>query len=702
MKEGRPPLLDSPLRDGFRLGPHVVHPLLLRLDGPGGERRLEPQVMGVLLRLAERAGQPVPKAELLDRVWEGRFVSEDVLHRAISLLRTLLGDDARAQRAIETIPKVGYRLLWIPELVVATVPDPPPAGGRPSRRVWISAFGALLLVSLVAVVIALARTPPPASSGRPEPLVALAGIETHPALSNDGRRLAFSWDGEDGRRRIYGSETSANAVVSAPRRLTEGDGGDDYPVWSRDGEAIYFVRSDETACRVLGRDLRSGEEFELAACAPRSRAHLAIGGDALYWSDLDEREEHRHALRALDLAERRTRWITRPPEGAEDLHAAVSPDGTTLAFARGRPGSTAEVLELDLATGSLRRRTEDACAIHGLAWVDDKSLVVARGCAGRDPGLFLLEPGGRAIALETGGDRRSPVVSRDGRRIVFESWRQRANLVRAPFDPARGGAPPGPIAPSSRLDHSPALSPRGDRLAFVSDRTGVPELWTVGIDGAGLARRTALANAFISRPTWSPDGLRLVFTRWTGDTSDLCTIASSGGPARCFDDRAGHDLSPIFASDGASILYGSDRVQRGRFRIFRRGLAGGEPIEVVDGGVWPFAEIDGAVYYLDFREDGLRIHEPDGRDRVLLAEVPYAMASTVAVDRAGIRFARRDGTVVRCDLEGGDCRELGRLAGLHFRSGLILLEDGESAIFARHDKPEVEILALELPAGARG
>jgi TolB-like protein/DNA-binding winged helix-turn-helix (wHTH) protein/Tfp pilus assembly protein PilF len=81
--------------------------------------QVEPKVMEVLVCLARRAGRVVTKDELVRDVWEGRFVSDDVVWRSVRELRRALGDEARAPRFIETIPKRGYRLL----AAVAEIPD---------------------------------------------------------------------------------------------------------------------------------------------------------------------------------------------------------------------------------------------------------------------------------------------------------------------------------------------------------------------------------------------------------------------------------------------------------------------------------------------------------------------------------------------------------------------------------------------------
>jgi TolB-like protein/DNA-binding winged helix-turn-helix (wHTH) protein/tetratricopeptide (TPR) repeat protein len=95
----------------FRVGPWLVRPSLNTISQNGTSNRVEPKMMGVLVCLAEHAGEVVPKEKLLQVVWPDTFVSDDVLKRSVSELRHVFGDDAHESRIIETIPRRGYRLL---------------------------------------------------------------------------------------------------------------------------------------------------------------------------------------------------------------------------------------------------------------------------------------------------------------------------------------------------------------------------------------------------------------------------------------------------------------------------------------------------------------------------------------------------------------------------------------------------------------
>ena len=99
----------------LRIGDYVIEPLagLVRRAAEGVEtdpRHLQPKVMRVLVYLAERQGEVVEREELIEGVW-GRAVTDEVLTRAIHELRIALEDSSGQPRYIETIPKIGYRLM---------------------------------------------------------------------------------------------------------------------------------------------------------------------------------------------------------------------------------------------------------------------------------------------------------------------------------------------------------------------------------------------------------------------------------------------------------------------------------------------------------------------------------------------------------------------------------------------------------------
>src|SRR5262245_20553009 len=101
-------------------GEWLVQPSLNLIGRVETVRHLEPQLMDLLAFLAASSGRVISKDEIIDAVWQGRFIAEATLTRSMADLRRALGDDQRSPRYIETIPKRVYRL-------VAAVAPPPHA-----------------------------------------------------------------------------------------------------------------------------------------------------------------------------------------------------------------------------------------------------------------------------------------------------------------------------------------------------------------------------------------------------------------------------------------------------------------------------------------------------------------------------------------------------------------------------------------------
>jgi len=189
----------------LRIGSWCVNPAAGLISRDGETARVEIRTMRLLVCLADRAGQVVSSEELLNQVWPGVFVNQDSVYQAVASLRRLLGDDPKQPSYIETIPRLGYRLV----ATVSPWTDPPrapadashasgnehpasaisdaPAAGAPhvpessgfrlkARFVWPA--GAALALALVVVFFFHARLAnnnhPPSPAVVPEPQKSIA------------------------------------------------------------------------------------------------------------------------------------------------------------------------------------------------------------------------------------------------------------------------------------------------------------------------------------------------------------------------------------------------------------------------------------------------------------------------------------------------------------------------------------------------
>ena len=112
----------------FTIGQLRVEPSTRQVVSDGSSETLEPRVMQVLVALGRANGGIVTRNELIDWCWGGRIVGEDAINRAIFRLRQVTAEIGDGSFGVETITKVGYRLVAPPTPSTPVgLPDAPTA-----------------------------------------------------------------------------------------------------------------------------------------------------------------------------------------------------------------------------------------------------------------------------------------------------------------------------------------------------------------------------------------------------------------------------------------------------------------------------------------------------------------------------------------------------------------------------------------------
>ncbi|MCR5879316.1 winged helix-turn-helix domain-containing protein [Phenylobacterium sp. J367] len=539
----------------FGLAGTHVRPAALEVETAGQVTQLEPRVMKVLVALHRSRGQPVSRDELIDICWNGRIVTEGALNRCVAQLRKALSCNPRIR--LDTIPTVGYRLQAsaevhrvAPPAAVAGAPavaldEPAPA---PERRLPRN----LILGGLAAVAAAAAGLwfllPKPVdwTAAGYHPLTAEQGVETHPALSPSGEQIVYSRRPDASVRRdlyIRGVEQGT------PVRITTDPGDDISAVWSPRGDRLAFIRVPASGpCTVMVTPVPAGAERSVARCQQATYTRVSwlddqtlVIGDRPTTTDI-------WRIRAIDIRTGAARDLTTPdPATLGDSDPAASPDGRYVVFRRSIMHGADDLFLIDVRTGRERALTTDGWKAAGYVWSADGRHIFYSSNRGGEFGLWTIDTrtGDPPKRISLGlGQVTFSRMSIDGRnRLAVEAPRGRTNLAWL-----GAGGTLTPITTEAGTDWDPEAAADGT-VAYVSNRSGAPELWVTRPDGQSV-RLTSIVGSYLNAPAWSPDGQSLAFVAVKGRRSDIYTVGRDGSRLRSITWDGFDKLDPVWGPGG--------------------------------------------------------------------------------------------------------------------------------------------------------
>ncbi len=344
---------------------------------------------------------------------------------------------------------------------------------------------------------------------------------------------------------------------------------------------------------------------------------------------------------------------------------------------------------------------------RSLAWSGDgKSIFIADSQGGIAKLVRVSATGEGTPELMAGLGEHIVSVSAAGNRLVYGNLDRDFDLWRS-----EGGAETR-ILQSTRSERSPALSPDGKEIAFISDRSGESELWLANVDGSNARQLSKMAP--VSGPLrWAPDSSAILFRANPVKGRAVYRIRRQGGSAIQIGPAGA--LHGQWMADGKSIIFSFSAVGD-RYDLYRTDSEGKAPSVKIEGSeVGNYADefrlsADGRQEWfaetLGIRsglQGILRKQLPDGEPEVVAA--PKGVRP-VAFGMKGVHFVAVGSQILQfCDYETGKIKDVATVPegflpreGSHVGGAFTVSLDGKVLLYA---KPAQTVSDLYLVEGVR-
>jgi serine/threonine protein kinase len=549
------------------------------------------------------------------------------------LLMRCLQKDAR--RRLHDIADARIEL----EDTMATPPEPASMPVPPRR--WARLVLSALSLGIVGLLVFLwaerhrsekTAAEPSAADTRITRLTDIPGLAESPAISPDGKSVAFA-AGVGGKRQVFVQLIAGGAPLQITRDAVDHES----PRWSPDSSSILYF-SPATPGTVQG----SVWEIPALGGAPRRVVNSVGGADV-------SRTDGRLAL--FRLAKEGLQLVTAPPDGSRfdvvaDFVPATyylfprwSPDGRWIAFQRG-DSIRFDIFVAPATGGGPRQLTHDNDMINGFAWLPDSTGILYSSSRGGTmpylPTLNLWKVNLRdgSVRQVTSGETSymSPDISSSGA-VLVSRMKLQTDIWKFPVD----GRPADNVHRAVRVTRqtgevlTPTASPDDKEVAFLSDSGGHANLWVVNTESGARRQITDERDpkVAIGVPVWSPDGNTIAFVSSRGNqglTFGVWLVDSDGSNLR---NLVNPGLGPAWSPDGRWLYY-STRGGAAATVLKKVRVDGGPAVTVRTEPIRNVIGLYGTTLYYTFERplvDGapefdIRVATPEDASFRVLARIP--------------------------------------------------------------------------------
>jgi len=509
----------------FKIGCCHIYPFEYSVQFDNSEKQsVQAKFIEVLCYLAQHSPRIIPREELIDNIWKGNeYVGEKALTNAIWNLRQHLKGADGDKEVIETIRKVGYRLLITP--IFDEVIEESNFSSQQSKSTQSNTFDNidnnkkynllyLLLTFLIVILIWLSLKNNEFVQPKVTKITKSPGGEMFVAPSPNGQYLAYKWLTPDGENNLYLHDREHPEVEA--KQLTFDQAKEGHSVWSNNGKYLYFSRKDyvENKCDIVQLNIKTRQEKIIINCpVAGGYYYLDISPDdktlAYHGKHSSSKKSGVYFISLFEKDAQPVRFSCQQDCNYRERDMAFSPDGIHIAVTRRFSRFNENIFLVNLKTKASTQLTYKEQDIVGLAWhPNGEKLVYGAQRADIRSGYILNIKDKSTHNLQLEGFSY-PAFARKSGELFYQQRPENYYVARLSLNNTVASSPL-PVIQSSFNHLHPHYSSVNKKIVYLSNESGHYELWTASIDGKNRQQLTHFQRT-IRYPRWSNDGKKVAF-----------------------------------------------------------------------------------------------------------------------------------------------------------------------------------------------
>ena len=481
------------------------------------EVHVEPRIMKLLILLSSDPGRIYKRPELIEQIWDSKWIAEEGLTKAISELRKSLKDAT----LIKTNPKQGYTFVG----EVREMLDSKKNSKIPHLKIPLT-FEHSLIYLLVILVFTLFYIFTPFSEEIPSYkysyLTEKKGLHLSPTISSNGQLVAYTERNDTDQKftLILQSVPSKSIIFKSSDHY----GDYESPVFSPNNKFLAFINKESGHVFLSTLDIKNHVIKNIYQMSDKANPQIDWSPDG-QWLVFNDRDQNTNSynLYMYNLDQGEVKQITN--SGLNEINPSFSSDGSKIAFIqKENVNIRANINVLDLKSGHSKVIKKIPYGVYDLDWSEDGKSILYTSSDGFDTFIHKLSLSDRSITQISNQNFYQLSINSNQNQLVASSYSSDDNIWMKRL--SSDSSMMKPVVNSNRYELKGVISPDGIKMAYVSDISGSFQVWEFDFETKSSRQLTRIEGRNIyDKLSWSPNGKHILTSVKNADFNQILLIS---------------------------------------------------------------------------------------------------------------------------------------------------------------------------------